>query len=110
VALNTINQINHERLFELISIVLQLDTIIIGSLQSFSIFNIFQYVFLICLNRYTSRKNIDGSLVVYATLLSWPEEPVLKLGTPIPSQVTVVSMLGFPDVFIWNFGPENKGI
>jgi hypothetical protein len=19
-------------------------------------------------------------------------------------------MLGFPDVFIWNFGPENKGI
>jgi hypothetical protein len=62
------------------------------------------------LNRYTSRKNIDGSLVVYAILLSWPDEPVLILGAPIPSPVTVVSLLGFPDIFSWNFGPENKGI
>ena len=62
------------------------------------------------LNRYTSRKNIDGSLVVYAILLSWPEQPVQTLGVPIPSPVTLVSMLGFPNVINWNFGPENKGI
>ena len=62
------------------------------------------------INRYISRKNIDGSLVVYSILLSWPKEPVLILGAPIPSPVTVVIILGFPNVFIWNFGPENKGI
>lgn len=67
-------------------------------------------IFFYLLNRYTSKKDINGSLVVYAILLSWPDEPVLKLGAPIASPVTVVSMVGFPDIFSWTFGPEHNGI
>jgi hypothetical protein len=67
-------------------------------------------IFVLFVKQVHIKKNIDGSLVVYAILLSWPEQPVQKLGVPIPSPVTVVSMLGFPNVINWNFGPENKGI
>jgi hypothetical protein len=48
--------------------------------------------------------------VLNVTFSTWPEQPVQKLGVPIPSPVTLVSMLRFPNVINWNFGPENKGI
>jgi hypothetical protein len=67
-------------------------------------------IFVLFVKQVHIKKNIDGSLVVYAILLSWPEQPVQKLGVPIPSPVTLVSMLRFPNVINWNFGPENKGI
>jgi hypothetical protein len=40
-------------------------------------------------NRYTMKKTENGGTTVYAFLLSWPEDPVLKLGAPIPSPNTV---------------------
>jgi hypothetical protein len=41
---------------------------------------------------------------------SYKSQDEYKLGVPIPSPVTLVSMLRFPNVINWNFGPENKGI
>ena len=61
-------------------------------------------IFVLFVKQVHIKKNIDGSLVVYAILLSWPEQPVQKLGVPIPSPVTLVSMLRFPNVINWNFG------
>ncbi|CAC5367003.1 FUCA [Mytilus coruscus] len=59
---------------------------------------------------YTKHKRAKEGTVVYAFLLSWPTDTVLKLGAPIPSQQTEVSMLGYPDKFIWKAGPGGQGI
>lgn len=67
------------------------------------------YLYLYFL-RYTIKKTVDEGTVVYAILLSWPEENVLKLGSPIPSPNTEVSMLGYSDKFKWFSGPSGKGI
>ena len=54
-------------------------------------------IFVLFVKQVHIKKHIDGSLVVYAILLSWLDQPVQELGVPIPSPVTVVSMLGFPN-------------
>ncbi|CAG2197598.1 FUCA [Mytilus edulis] len=59
---------------------------------------------------YTKRKMESEGTVVYAFLLSWPTDALLNLGAPIPSQQTEVSMLGYPDKFIWKAGPGGQGI
>ncbi|XP_063430692.1 alpha-L-fucosidase-like [Mytilus trossulus] len=59
---------------------------------------------------YTKRHNENEGNVVYVFLLSWPTDAVLNLGAPIPSQQTEVTMLGYPDKFIWKAGSGGKGI
>jgi alpha-L-fucosidase len=61
-------------------------------------------------NRYTMKKTENGGTTVYAFLLSWPEDPVLKLGAPIPSPNTEVTMLGYPDKFDYITGPGGQGV
>lgn len=55
-------------------------------------------------------KHSRNSKVVYAILLSYPEDPVLKLGAPVPSQTTEVTMLGYPNSFKWISGPGGQGL
>lgn len=43
---------------------------------------------------YTSQKTLNGTMV-YAIVLDWPENNVLKLGAPVASPTSTVSMLGF---------------
>jgi hypothetical protein len=38
------------------------------------------------------------------------EDPVLKLGAPIPSPNTEVTMLGYPDKFDYIVGPGGQGV
>ena len=59
---------------------------------------------------YTMKKTENGGTTVYAFLLSWPEDPVLKLGAPIPSPNTEVTMLGYPDKFDYIAGPGGQGV
>lgn len=61
-------------------------------------------------NIWYTMKNSGNSKVVYAILLSYPEDTVLKLGAPIPSQTTEVTMLGFPNSFKWISGPGGQGL
>ncbi|XP_075765234.1 tissue alpha-L-fucosidase [Pelodiscus sinensis] len=53
---------------------------------------------------YTSK----GS-TVYAIFITWPEEKVLKLSSPIPSSSTQVTMLGFSEMLKWEKAPD-KGL
>lgn len=59
---------------------------------------------------YTSRKTEAEGQVAYAFVLAWPEGDILKLGSPIPSQTTTISMLGYPDYFDWMAGPGGQGV
>ena len=47
---------------------------------------------------------------VYAILLEWPDNNLVKLGAPITSSDTTVNMLGYPDKVTWTTGVGGKGI
>lgn len=50
-----------------------------------------------------------SSVLVYAFLLEWPDNNIVKLGAPEPSNKTVVYLVGYPDPIPWKAGP-NGGI
>lgn len=56
--------------------------------------------------RYTQGKTVNGT-AVYAILLVWPDNNILKLGAPQASISTKVSMLGYPDEFKWKPGSKS---
>ena len=60
--------------------------------------------------RYTKKKTTDGTTTIYAILLSWPVDSILKLGAPVPSPQTEVTMLQYPNGFKWVSGPSGQGI
>lgn len=47
---------------------------------------------------------------VYAILLEWPDNNLLKLGAPISSFGTTVTMQGYSGKISWTPAPDNKGI
>lgn len=53
--------------------------------------------------RYTVSKY--SPLLVYAFLLEWPEDNIVKLGAPIPSNKTLVNLLGHPIPIPWKRDP-----
>ena len=56
--------------------------------------------------RYTSKPG-----VTYAIVLDWPKTDTLTLGEPIPTEATVITLLGLPDVkFPWKQISEYKGV
>jgi len=56
--------------------------------------------------RYTSKPG-----VTYAIVLDWPKTDTLTLGVPIPTEATVITLLGLPDVkFPWKQISEYKGV
>ena len=55
-------------------------------------------------------KGSRSSKTVYAIVLTWPEDTILKLGAPIPSQSTTVTMLGYEDPLKWVSGPGGQGL
>ena len=56
--------------------------------------------------RYTSKPGLT-----YAIVLDWPKTDMLTLGAPIPTEATVITLLGLPDVkFPWKQMSENKGV
>lgn len=59
---------------------------------------------------YTMRDTEEEGRVVFAISLVWPENNVLKLLSPIPSQSTEVTMLGYHTPFTWTAGPGGQGI
>lgn len=50
-----------------------------------------------------------SSILVYAFLLEWPENNIVTLGAPKPSNKTVVNLLGHSGYIPWKSGP-NGGI
>lgn len=48
--------------------------------------------------------------MVYAIMLTWPDDSVLVLGAPIPSQSTQVTMLGYEGTVNWITGPGGQGM
>lgn len=56
------------------------------------------------------RNTEEEGIVVFGILLAWPENNVLKLVSPIPSQSTKVTMLGYPNSLTWTAGPGGQGI
>ncbi|XP_020615968.1 alpha-L-fucosidase-like isoform X2 [Orbicella faveolata] len=49
--------------------------------------------------------------VTYAIVLDWPKTDTLTLGVPIPTEATVITLLGLPDVkFPWKQISEYKGV
>ena len=56
--------------------------------------------------RYTSKKNTVGGRDVYAILLSWPRDGVLRLGAPVASSQTKITLLGYPDAFKYTQEPS----
>ncbi|VDI82404.1 alpha-L-fucosidase [Mytilus galloprovincialis] len=58
---------------------------------------------------YTMKKGATET-DVYAILLEWPDSNLVKLGAPITSKDTTVSMLGYPDKVTWTAGAGGKGI
>ena len=59
---------------------------------------------------YTMKKAVDNTTTVYAILLSWPEDSVFTLGAPVPSPITVVTMLGYSEPFEWIADSSQQGI
>ncbi|KAK3585974.1 hypothetical protein CHS0354_038519 [Potamilus streckersoni] len=49
---------------------------------------------------YTSKKSETGTRV-YAFVLKWPETDILYLGSPSPSSLTRVTLLGYPSPIPW---------
>jgi len=68
------------------------------------------YITLTCifsphLIRYTSKPGLT-----YAIVLDWPKTDTLTLGVPIPTEATVITLLGLPDVkFPWK-QRQDKGV
>ncbi|XP_076109079.1 alpha-L-fucosidase-like [Mytilus galloprovincialis] len=58
---------------------------------------------------YTMKKAVTAT-DVFAILLEWPDNNLLKLGAPIISEDTTVSMLGYPKTLTWTAGIGGKGI
>ncbi|XP_052075492.1 alpha-L-fucosidase-like [Mytilus californianus] len=58
---------------------------------------------------YTMKKG-STETDVYAILLEWPDNNLVKLGAPITSKDTTVSMLGYPEKVTWTAGAGGKGI
>ncbi|XP_052780779.1 alpha-L-fucosidase-like isoform X3 [Mya arenaria] len=56
---------------------------------------------------YTSKKNTDGGLDVYAILLNFPDPGQFVLGAPTASPDTKVTLLGYSDPLTWK---GSKGI
>ena len=50
-------------------------------------------------HRYTTKKGFLN--IVYALVLKWPEGQ-LRLGAPVPSSSTVVTLLGYAQPFTWS--------
>ncbi|XP_052223787.1 alpha-L-fucosidase-like isoform X2 [Dreissena polymorpha] len=50
---------------------------------------------------YTSKKNSQGSLDVFAILLQWPDPGNFFLGSPTPTQNTEVTLLGYDTPIKW---------
>ena len=56
--------------------------------------------------RYTSKAGLT-----YAIVLDWPTTYTLTLGEPTPTEDTVITLLGLPDVkFPWKPMSEGKGV
>ncbi|XP_059139666.1 alpha-L-fucosidase-like isoform X3 [Physella acuta] len=50
---------------------------------------------------YTSKETDEGT-DVYAVVLKWPRTPVLLLADPVPTETTVVTLLGYSSSFQWS--------
>ncbi|KAH3796504.1 hypothetical protein DPMN_150073 [Dreissena polymorpha] len=50
---------------------------------------------------YTSKKNSQGSLDVFAILLHWPDPGKFYLSSPTPTQNTTVTLLGYDTPIKW---------
>lgn len=48
--------------------------------------------------------------MVYAVVLSWPQNNTLTLGAPITSTNTIVTMLGYPEKFQWTTTAGAQGL
>ncbi|XP_063430610.1 alpha-L-fucosidase-like [Mytilus trossulus] len=59
---------------------------------------------------YTQQKTENDDSMVYAIMLTWPDDSVLMLGAPIPSQSTQVTMLGYEGTVNWKAGPGGQGM
>ena len=61
-------------------------------------FSVFVFMFALC--RYTQVKSNTSTsgYSVYAFVLEWPENNALKLGAPIATPTTRISMLGYSGV------------
>jgi hypothetical protein len=66
-------------------------------------------IFITFYYRYTMKKD-TSSVAVYAILLEWPADNMVKLGAPITSAGTTVIMLGYKKPFTWTAGAGGKGI
>lgn len=55
-------------------------------------------------------KGSGSSKVVYAIVLTWPEGSVLKLGAPVTSKATEVTMLGYQGPLKWTTAPFGQGL
>ncbi|KAK3760290.1 hypothetical protein RRG08_059408 [Elysia crispata] len=56
-------------------------------------------------------KNVSASKnVVYALLPSWPTTANLALADPVPSDTTVVTLLGYPEPLKWSMTAQGKGM
>ncbi|CAC5367002.1 FUCA [Mytilus coruscus] len=62
------------------------------------------------LEAYLSVHDIISTFASTIRQVYYIHDAVLKLGAPIPSQQTEVTMLGYPDKFIWKAGPGGQGI
>lgn len=51
---------------------------------------------------YTAQVNEDQIIVAYAIVLDWPSDNILSLGSPISTENTVVTMLGYSDPLTWS--------
>ncbi|VDH90504.1 alpha-L-fucosidase [Mytilus galloprovincialis] len=61
-------------------------------------------------NVWFTMKKAVAATAVYAILLEWPDNNLIKLGAPITSENTTVSMLGYPETLVWTAGTFGKGI
>ncbi|XP_014681614.1 PREDICTED: alpha-L-fucosidase-like [Priapulus caudatus] len=59
---------------------------------------------------YTSKKDTTGDNNVYAIVLKWPENGILSLGAPWPTEITNVSMLGFSGDISWSGSVSKQGL
>ncbi|XP_052223783.1 alpha-L-fucosidase-like [Dreissena polymorpha] len=55
---------------------------------------------------YTSKKNSQGSLDVFAILLQWPDPGKFYLGSPTATQNTTITLLGYDTPIKWTASAE----
>ncbi|XP_075229429.1 alpha-L-fucosidase isoform X2 [Lycorma delicatula] len=50
---------------------------------------------------YTTNKSLAGTIDLYAIVLNWPNDNIISLECPLPSERTVVTLLGFNSTLNW---------